>query len=54
MRRAEKKPHLIRIFTAAEADLKDFYNLCDRAPDRKIMQKRAKMLNRFHAIIITP
>ncbi|KAM0126310.1 hypothetical protein ACHAO1_010122 [Botrytis cinerea] len=43
-------PHLVRIFTAAEALLIDAYQLCsDTSPNRKMTQQRANILNGFHA-----
>lgn len=43
-------PNLVRILVAAEAVLRDAYQLCsDTSPDRKMTQQRANILNEFYA-----
>ena len=45
-----KAPDLVRIVVAAEAVLRDAYELCsDTSPDRKMTQQRANILNEFYA-----
>jgi hypothetical protein len=45
-----KGADLVRILAAAEAVLRDAYQLCsDRSPDRKMTQQRANILNEFYA-----
>ena len=45
-----KEPNLTRIVAAAEAVLRDAYQLCsDTSPDWKITQQRANILNKFYA-----
>jgi hypothetical protein len=45
-----KPPDLVRILVAAEAVLRDAYQLCsDTSPDRKMTQQRANILNEFYA-----
>lgn len=43
-------PDLIRILVAAEAMLRDAYELCsDTSPDRRMTQQRANILNEFYS-----
>ncbi|KAJ8066707.1 hypothetical protein OCU04_004100 [Sclerotinia nivalis] len=43
-------PRLVRILNAAEAMMRDAYQLCsDASPDRKMTQQRANILNEFYA-----